>query len=318
MTAEKWQEFYRGRSVVVLGGAGFLGSHIVERLVQLGARVTVVDALVPGGGGRWKHVEAVASQIAAVQDNYGHVHTWSSALEEGSLIVHCAAFNTHRWANEHPHADAQWNYLPACALAEFLQRFPHPIRLLYASTRTVYAPGQVRCLTERHRVGPRDVYSFHCWASERLFLALNGRGHSVAILRLPHLYGPRQRLEGVEIGFLGELLRAALRGEPYELLARGEVYRDVLYVADAAEVFLRLGAHSAMGIFNVPGVYVAARTLAQLLESLVGWKAYRLVDTPALSFPPLSGQRLRRTLRWLPQTPLREGLRQTVATLQQP
>ncbi len=315
--AAEWQAFYRGRSVVVLGGAGFLGSHIVERLVELEAQVTVVDALVPGSGGRWANVEAVASQITTVHDNYGHLHRWTPMLKEGGLIIHCATFNTHRWSNEHPLADAQWNYLPACALAEFLQRFPPSVRLLYASTRTVYAPTRARYLTERHRVAPRDVYSFHSWASERLFLALNGRGHRVAVLRLPHLYGPRQRLEGVEIGFIGELLRAAVRDEPYDLVAHGEVYRDMLYVADAVEAFLRLGAQSATGVFNVPGSYVAARTLAQILESLLGWGKYRLLDTPAPSFPPLSGRRLQRTLGWLPQTPLHEGLRQTLGALRQ-
>ncbi len=313
----EWRAFYRGRSVVVLGGAGFLGSHLVEHLVGLGAQVTVVDALVPGSGGRLEHLRAVASRIHLVLDNYGQTHAWIPRLEEGSVIFHCAALNTHRWCNEHPHHDALWNYLPNCVLAEHLWHLPFPVRLLYASTRTVYAPRKALQITERHPPGPSDVYSFHAWASEQILLRCCERGHTIAVLRLPHLYGPRQRLVGVEIGFLGEMLRAALQGEPYELFARGEVFRDVLYVADAVEILLRLGAHAVSGVFNVPGIYASAREIGQLLEELLGWRDYQLVDVPATSFPPLSGKRLEEVIGCLPRTPLREGLRETLQALRQ-
>lgn len=313
----EWKAFYHGRPVVVLGGAGFLGSHLVEHLVGLGAQVTVVDALVPGSGGRLEHLRAVASRVHLVLDSYGQTHAWIARLEEGGVIFHCAALNTHRWCNEHPYHDALWNYLPNCALAARLQRLPFPIRLLYASTRTVYAPTKALRITERHPTAPPDVYSFHAWASEQTLLRCCAYGHTIAVLRLPHLYGPRQRLTGLEVGFLGEMLRAALQGEPYELFAHGEVFRDVLYVADAVEILLRLGAHSASGVFNVPGIYVSARRIAQLLEELIGWTACRLVDTPAASFPPLSGRRLRRAIGCLPVTPLHEGLRETLRALRQ-
>jgi len=124
-------------------------------------------------------------------------------------------------------------------------------------------------------------------------------------------------LVGVEIGFLGEMLRAALQGEPYELFARGEVFRDVLYVADAVEILLRLGAHAVSGVFNVPGIYASAREIGQLLEELLGWRDYQLVDVPATSFPPLSGKRLEEVIGCLPRTPLREGLRETLQALRQ-
>ncbi|MCS7176378.1 MAG: NAD-dependent epimerase/dehydratase family protein [Candidatus Kapabacteria bacterium] len=316
VNAQAWQDFYQDRAVIVLGGAGFLGSHLVERLVGLGARVTVVDALIPGSGGRLDNLAGVISRIHFVQANYGDISAWSSALEPGCIVFHCAAFNTHRWCNEHPEQDARWNYLPNCALAELFHRLSFSVRLLYASSRTVYPRSSARIVTERHPVAPSDVYSLHCWASEQLLTQLLGSYHAVLLLRLSHLYGPRQRLQGVEIGFMGELLRAALSGEPYELFAKGEVYRDVLYVGDAVEIFLRLGAHWVTGVFNVPGAYVSARTIAQMLESLCGWSSYRLVETPALSFPRLSGRKLREVLGQLLQTPLREALWTTLQALQ--
>ncbi|MDW7997459.1 MAG: NAD-dependent epimerase/dehydratase family protein, partial [Bacteroidota bacterium] len=198
-----------------------------------------------------------------------------------------------------------------------LHRLSFSVRLLYASSRTVYAQGSARVVTEGHPVAPIDVYSLHCWASEQVLARLLGPRHGVVLLRLPHLYGPRQRLQGIEIGFMGELLEAALSGKPYELFAAGEVYRDVLYVGDAAEIFPRLGAHSVTGVFNVPGAYVSARTIAQTLENLCGWNTYRLVETRAPSFPRLSGQKLRKVLGRLPQTPLQEGLWRTLQAFQQ-
>ena len=309
----QWQAFYRGRRVLVFGGAGFLGSHLTERLVELGAAVRVVDALVPGSGGRRENLHRVATVVDLIEDNYGAIQRWDSWVEPGTVIFHCAAFNTHSWCNRHPDKDAAWNYVPNCALAAFLDRLPFSLRILYASSRTVYGFTRKRVLTEADRVAPADVYSLHCWASEQLLLRCSGQRHRVAVLRLPHLYGPRQRLEGEEIGFIGQLLRAALYGEPYELFARGQVYRDVLYIADAVEVFLRLGACSATGVFNVPGTYVAAYELARLLEQLTGWHDYRLGEAPAQSLPRLSGKRLREVIGTLPRTPLQEGMQMTVA-----
>lgn len=307
-----WQAFYRGRRVLVFGGAGFLGSHLAERLVELEAEVVVVDALVPGSGGRRENIQPIAHRIEFIEDNYGALHRWMGWLRADAIIFHCAAFNTHRWCNEHPAEDAAWNYLPNCALAAFLRKFPSPVSLLYASSRTVYGIRAKRSVSEHDRVAPADVYSLHCWASEQLLLHHAGEQHVVAVLRLPHLYGPRQRLEGQEIGFVGQLLRAALRNEPYELYSQGTVFRDVLYVADAVEAFLRLGVCSARGVFNVPGAYVAARTLVHVLEELTGWRAYRFVETSAPSFPRLSGRRLQQLLGWLPQTSLWEGMRVTI------
>jgi UDP-glucose 4-epimerase len=311
-----WRVFYRGRRVLVFGGAGFLGSHLAEQLVKLAAEVVVIDAFVPGSGARRENLQQIAPAIELIEDNYGAVHRWAARLQPDSVIFHCAAFNTHSWCNEHPEEDARWNYMPNCALAAFLRQLPFPVRLLYASSRTVYGLTARRSLSEHDRVAPADVYSLHCWASEQLLLHYAGGQHTVAVLRLPHLYGPRQRLEGQEIGFVGQVLRAALRGEPYELYAQGMVSRDLLYVTDAVEVFLRLGACSVSGVFNVPGAYVRARTLVHVLETLTGWRAYRFVDIPAPFFPRLSGKRLQQVLGWLPQTSLWEGMRMTVAALQ--
>ncbi len=312
MLMPPWEDFWNGRHVVVLGGAGFLGSHLVELLEQLGARVLVVDALVPGSGGTVANLPASVDFLHA---NAGEVERWLPFLQPEGVILHCAAFNTHRWCNEHPEEDARWNYLPNCRIAQALQGFPQRLHLLYVSTRTVYAPTHRRWITEEHPTAPADVYSLHCLASERLFALTVPSRHRLLCVRLPHLYGPRQALHRLEPGFLGELLRAALFDRPYTLYAHGMVRRDVLAVHDAAEALLRLLASGAQGTFHVPGVYVSALELARTLSKLTGWQQYTLSELPAASLPRLSGKRLQRALNWLPRTPLEEGLARTVAAL---
>ncbi len=308
----EWEDFWNGRHVVVLGGAGFLGSHLVEWLHRLGARVLVVDALIPGSGGTLTNLP---TSVDFLQANVGEVERWLPFLRPGDVILHCAAFNTHRWCNEHPQEDAQWNYLPNCRIAQALRSLPQQLHLLYVSTRTVYAPTQRRWITEGHPTAPADVYSLHCLASERLFALTLPPRHHLLCVRLPHLYGPRQALRRLEPGFLGELLQAALLDRPYTLHARGMVQRDVLFVHDAAEALLRLLASGAQGTFHVPGVYVSALELARTLSKLTGWQQYTLSELPAASLPRLSGKRLRKALGWLPRTPLEQGLAQTLAAL---
>lgn len=235
-------------SVLVTGGAGFIGSHLTERLVALGADVTVLDDL---SAGRRSNLDAVDDAIRFVDGDVRNRDRLADLLAETHTVFHLAA-NAHVPTSvERPTYDFDVN---ATGTRNVLieSRDADVSRVVLASSAAVYGPPETVPIDETHPLHPVSPYGASKLAGEKLGLAYNDSYDiDVTALRIFNTYGPRQP-RYVMYDFLKKL-----DADPSELevLGSGEEVRTFVYVSDTVDAFLAVAtADDAPGrAFNIGG-----------------------------------------------------------------
>jgi UDP-glucose 4-epimerase len=298
--------------ILVTGGAGFIGSHVVDRCVEAGHGVAVVDDL---SSGQRQQVNAAARlhvvdiRTPALDDVFRG--------EVPEAVLHLAAQASVGRSVANPLLDAEINVLGSLNLLECARR-AGTRRFVYVSTGGAgYGDTDVVPTPESHPTRPVSPYGTSKVAAE-LYLgcweALHGL--SGVVLRLANIYGPRQNPHG-EAGVIAIFTDRLLRGEPCLINGDGLQTRDYVYVGDVAEAALRaLERPQVMGPINIgTGVETTVVALFEALRAAFGHGESR--HGPARPGEQrrslLDASRAREVLGWTPRVGLDEGLRRTVA-----
>jgi UDP-glucose 4-epimerase len=307
------------RRVVVLGGAGFIGSRIVAAIVSRGDDVVVVDGLMPGAGGNEAHLAAVRGAIEFVPRAIEDVSDLPGLLRSASLIVDCMAWTRHVAAFDNPLYDLRLNLESHLRLLQ-AARGLSDAQILYLGSRGEYGRPATPRITETTPLDPRDVQSVHKAAADhhfRLFAELDKFG--VISLRLPNCFGPGQPVDGKDIGLVGEWIRSALDDRPIVLYGSGR-RRPLLFADDAAAVVSRLSDRPFTGYqaFNLGGRDVDLAELAHAIVAIAGRGSVRqepmphevaVMDIGAAVFDDTG---LRTLIGGLPESDLQASLRATI------
>jgi UDP-glucose 4-epimerase len=315
--------FYSGRPVMVTGGMGFIGSNLARRLVDLGARVIVVDSLIPDCGGNHFNLEGVEDRLTLNAADIRQQSTMTYLVRGRDVIFNLAGQVSHIDSIRDPQTDLEINCRAHLVLLEAC-RYNNPgTKVVYAGTRQVYGRPDSLPVSERHLVRPTDVNGINKVAGEYYHLVYNDVfGVRACSLRLTNIYGPRQLIRHNRQGFIGWFIRLAIEGREIEIYGDGSQVRDFVYVDDAVDAFLRAGASDACNgmTMNVGGSEPTAhRDLVDLLARVTGSGRARMVPWPAdkkaidigsfYSDSTLIGS----VLGWVPRVTLEDGLRRTVA-----
>lgn len=299
--------------VLVTGGAGFVGSHVVDRCVEAGHAVVVVDDLSTG---RRDHVNAAARlHVADVRSPALHDVLRAEAPE---VVIHLAAQASVSRSVANPHLDAEINILGSINLFEGC-RGAGTQRLVYVSTGgAAYGDTDAIPTPETHPARPISPYGVSKVSAELYLLcweALHGlRG---IVLRLANVYGPRQDPHG-EAGVVAIFSDRLVRGEPCVINGDGLQTRDYVYVGDVADAVLRaVERPQVTGVVNIgTGVETSVVTLFERLRAAVGGRG-EARHAPARPGEQrrslLDASRARQVLGWAPRVTLDEGLRRTIA-----
>ena len=305
-----------GERVVVLGGLGFMGSHLCRALLAGGRAVRVFDRPqaspeLLGGAGR--EVEIVEGDVARAEDVVG-------ACAGADVLVHLVHTTVPGSSMEDPAYDLTSNVVTS---VNWLRRLGETgvRRLIFISSGgTVYGVPRTVPIGEDHPTDPISSYGITKLAIEKYVSAYASMlGIDYCIIRPSNVYGPGQRLHTGQ-GVIGVAADRALRGEPLELWGDGESLRDYLYVEDmAASVVSLLDYAGGERVFNASSgegrsVLDIIETLREQLGSLpeVVHKPVRGFDVPV---NVLDSSRLRRATGWRPSVTLREGVARTLEWL---
>jgi len=312
---------FKGKRVLITGGLGFIGSNLARALVTLGAKVTILDSLIPQYGGNRRNLHGLGRQVkvhvADVRDRAG----LPGFLRGQHFLFNLAGQTSHMDSMTDPETDLEINCRAQLTLLEACRRHNPKLRVVFASTRQIYGRPDYLPVDERHPLRPVDVNGINKLAGEEYHLLYSAvHGIRSTVLRLTNTIGPRMRVKDARQTFVGIWVRQILEGKPVEVWG-GDQLRDFTYVDDAVEAFLLAATHpkAVGGVFNLGGVgRVSLRELAETLVEVAGQGSYAVRKFPADRKKIDIGdyysdcRLIGKTLGWKPRTTIRQALARTV------
>jgi len=313
---------FKGRKVLITGGLGFIGSNLAGRLVDLGARVTLVDSLIPEYGGNLFNIAGLEDHVQVNISDVRDQHSMRYLVQGQDYLFNLAGQTSHMDSMEDPGTDLEINCRAQLSILEACRRYNPRIKVVFASTRQIYGKPDYLPVDEKHLLRPVDVNGINKMAGEWYHILYNNVYELRACaLRLTNTIGPRMRIKDARQTFLGVWVRLLLEGKTFEVWG-GEQLRDFTYVDDVVDAFLLAAASKEANgeVFNLGCERVIGlKALADLLVEVNGGGRYEI-----RSFPPdrkridigdyyADYSRIRSVLEWEPKVSLREGLARTVA-----
>ena len=297
--------------ILVTGGAGFFGSHVVDGLVAEGHEVLVVDDLTTGAAANLSS-DAEFVDVDIADDGFVEV-----ARSFGPHVIsHLAAQASVPVSMSDPVLDARVNIIGGLNVCRAAMEAGCE-QVLYINTGgALYGEPDYLPCDEEHPIRPVSGYALSKWTSECYFRMLLPDSMPLKVLRYANIYGPRQSPHG-ESGVVSIFTRQMLEGETVRIFGDGEHTRDYIYVEDCVAGHNAAMSHDSSLVVNFgTGEGTSVNEVFRHLKGLTGY------DAPAVHGPDRPGDvrhitldpsKAKRVLGWAPRVGLPEGLERTVA-----
>jgi UDP-glucose 4-epimerase len=301
--------------ILLLGGAGFLGGHILDALRERGRAVRVFDRARPPTD---RHS---LSGVEFIEGDFGNRGDLTSAVQGCEIVIHLISTTLPRTSNDDPAHDLETNVVTTVRFLDIARQSGVRKVVFASSGGTVYGVARKIPIPEDHETMPLCSYGIHKLAIERyldLYHLLYGLDY--CILRMSNPYGEGQRPDAAQ-GAVSVFLDKALRGEGVEVWGDGSVIRDYVHVRDVARAFcLAIEYSGSPKIFNIgSGRGLSLRDLLGAIESLLGrpvtrhYGHGRPLDVP---INVLDISNADTYLDWRPEFSFHAGLQRTLEWLQ--
>lgn len=313
---------FENKNVLITGGAGFIGSNLAIKLVELKANVTVVDSLIPEYGGNLFNLEPIKHIVNLNISDVRDEHSMKYLIKDQNFLFNLAGQTSHIDSMNDPYTDLEINARAQLSILEACRRYNPEIKIVFASTRQIYGKPQYLPVDEKHPLSPVDVNGINKMSGEWYHLVYNNvyKIKSV-VLRLTNTYGPRMRVKDARQTFLGVWIKNVITGDKILVFGDGKQIRDFNYVDDVANAFLLAAQSDDVNgmIFNLGADDpISLENTARLIIEYSKKSQYELVP-----FPPdrkaidigdyyADYSKIRSMLGWKPEVSLDKGLKVTV------
>jgi len=299
-----------GLRCLVLGGTGFIGLHLCQRLAESGAKVRSF-AIPPALGTRRT---TFGNQIDWMWGDFGDAELVRESLRNIDVVFHLISTSLPASSNEDPRADLSSNVLSTLQMLEAAKALSIQKVIFFSSGGTVYGIPNRTPIPEDHALNPICAYGVHKVVIEKyLYLFHHLWGLNYVVLRPSNAYGPGQAIHRPQ-GAVAHFVRKMIDREPVEIWGDGNAVRDYIYIDDLIDACMRAVTYDGPSrVFNIgTGKGHTLLELIAAIESLMGEKAdihfrdARHVDVP---INILDVSRARNELSWRPAVSLQTGLR---------
>jgi UDP-glucose 4-epimerase len=317
------QHDWNGVPVLITGGLGFIGSNLAIRLVELGAHVTLVDAMIPEYGGNLFNIDPIKEQVTI---NFGDIcdhHAMDWLVRGQDYVFHLAGQVSHMMSLTNPYPDIEYNIKGTVVVMEALRRFNPEAKVVFTGTRGQYGPSVNLPVSEDAPMNPKGIYEISNLTAEKIIQVYNDiHGNQSVLLRLTNIYGPRAQMKHSHYGVANWFVRLAIDNQTIPVFGQGNILRDFLYVNDCVKAILMAATcDAAFGdVFNV-GIDrpISFREFAEMVVRIAGtgrWEfapftPERKAQEPGDFYSDIS--KIRRVVGWEPETDFENGLEQTIA-----
>ncbi|MBK49705.1 MAG: UDP-glucose 4-epimerase [Chloroflexi bacterium] len=296
--------------IIVTGGAGFIGAHAVNHLIDDGHRVLVIDDLSTGKLSNlnpkadFENIDITESRISDVIKSF-----------EPSVISHFAAQTSVSISTNNPILDANSNIIGSMKVFDAMHQ-TECRNFIYINTGgALYGEPKYLPVDEKHPINPISPYGLSKWTAERYFLMQKNACDYVKILRLANVYGPGQDAFG-EAGVVSIFSNKILSNEPVTIFGDGKQTRDFVYVSDVVDAFKQaLKKDESFSVNISSGEAVSINELYDLMSQISGnviSANYEDVRYGDLLHSVLSNKLATELLGWVPRVDLGQGIKRTL------
>ena len=312
----------RNKRVLITGGLGFIGSNLARHLVNVGAKVTIVDSLIAEYGGNLFNLKDLKDEIEIKITDVRDSISMDQLIPNQDFLFNLAGQTSHLDSMENPFTDLDINAKAQLSILEACRKHNPDIRIVFASTRQIYGKPQYLPVDEKHPWHPVDVNGVNKMAGEWYHIVYNDvYGIPASVLRLTNTYGPRMRIKDARQTFLGIWIRNLLEGKPIQVFGNGLQRRDYNYVDDVVDALLLAATRpEAKGkIFNLGAPNpLSLEETAKLMCNLNKGASYKKIPFPedrkAIDVGDFvcDYQAFQSTFDWNPKVKFQEGISESI------
>ena len=241
MTLEDKLEKLNNKNVLITGGLGFIGSSLAIKLTELGAKVTIADALIEDYGGNLFNINPIKDKVQINYCNICDKLSMDELVKDKDYIFHIAGQVSHVMSQTDPFKDVEYNLVGTLVLLEACRKNNQNSRIIYTGTRGQY--GSVGDLPAKENApsNPVDIHEITNNAAEQSFYAYMRKSSIKSVLtRLTNIYGPRSQMKSDKFGVFNWFIRLAMDDNEIPLFGNesmgyGNILRDFVYIDDCVD-----------------------------------------------------------------------------------
>ncbi len=315
-------ERFSNKKIIITGGLGFIGSNLAHRLVAYGAKVLLVDSLIPEYGGNLFNIKEIEDKVDVNIADVRDIHGMRYLVKGKDFMFNIAGQVSHTDSMKDPFTDLEINCRAQLSILETCRKYNPDIKIVFAGTRQIYGVPDYLPVDERHMLHPTDVNGINKTAGEWYHILYNNvYGIRTCSLRLTNTYGPRLRTRDSRQTFLGIWIKQVLTGEEIKVFGDGQQIRDFNFVDDVVDAFLisALSDEADGQVFNLGcNEPINLLDLAKLLIKANNTGSYSIIPFPPdlkkIDIGDYYGDfnKIRSLLGWEPKTSLEEGIALTL------
>lgn len=313
--------------VLIIGGAGFLGSNLVRRcLSENSCQVTVLDSLEPLVHSNTQNLQEVWSKIRFIRGDIRNETLLAEIVQDKDIIFNCAAQTSHALSVQYPLLDADINCMGSLKLLEAVRLLNKDAVVVYSSSSTVIGKSLKEITDEDHPERPLEIYSANKGVAEKYYRIYHSHYDlKTVVLRFANLYGPFGK-GYAEFGFVNYFIHLAWTRQIIKIFGKGDQTRNVMYVDDATDILWR-AAHEP-GLIGETYLatateHMTVREIAEMIVAIFQKGSINYIDWPderhRIEIGPveLSSAKLRAIVDWEPRYDFKSGLERTKAVFEQ-
>ena len=312
----------KDKNILIIGGAGMIGSTVAKLTYDKGARLTVYDAMLPLYGGNMFNLENIQDKLEFIKGDIRDENKLNDVVKGKDYIFNLAAQVSYVKSNKEPFLDLDINCKGILNVLEACRRNAPDAKIVFSSSRFVYGSVDYNPVDEHHPYNCRSIYGIHKLTGEKYHrYYYDAYGLNTTSIRIANPYGPKQQMKHSEWGIVNWFIRLALDSKPLTVYGKGEQKRDYIFVDDIAGALIScaLSENTKGKVYNVgSGTGTAFVEMANTIAEMVPGTIVNEVEWPKERYFVETGdyvtnnKKITSDTGWLPQTDFETGLIKTI------
>jgi len=313
--------YFKNKKVLITGGLGFIGSNLAIKLVELDAKVTILDALIPEYGGNKFNIFPIKNKVDVKIGDMRNPATIKQVAIDKEIIFNLAGTLSHIDSMQDPLTDMEINCRAQLCLLEACRKFNNKVKIVFAGTRNQYGKALYLPVDEKHIQEPTDINGINSIAAEKYHLLYNRIYEIKAVsLRMTNTFGPRHQMKHSRQGILNWFIRLLMDKKTIELYGDGSQIRDVNYVDDVVDALIVSARSNKTNgeVYNLGGEAITLKEFVQKAIKILGSGTYKMKKFPKERKSIEIGnyvadiKKIKDELDWQPATSIEEGIQKTI------